>query len=290
VRVTALVLGLSIVLVSCADSNGLNNTSPPSPGLGSGTQTADPPPPNPPQPAVVGFVQDGDSAAVVINGEEERLRLIGINTPERDECYGDEARQLFKDLAEGQEAQVVTDVERTDRFGRILGYLYIGDTLINAELVRQGAAIARPFEPNTTLQDHLEEAEEQAQRLQLGMWAPAACGGHEDSPIVIAAISADAPGRDDENLNGEFIVVANTSSAAIDLSGWGVKDESSVHRYTFPDGVTLAPETSLTLYTGCGNDGANAVYWCNDSPVWDNSGDTGFISDETGQVRHLLGY
>ncbi len=288
-RITALILGLSVALTSCGNS-GAVDSAPPSSAGGSVAATADPAPPNPPQPAFVDFVQDGDSATVVINGDEQRLRLIGINTPERDECYGDEARQLFKELAEGRDVQVVTDVEPMDQYGRTLAYLYLDGILINAELVRQGAAIARPFEPNTTLQDHLEEAEEQAQRSQLGMWAPAACGGDENSPIVIAAINADAPGRDDENLNGEFIVVENTSRETMDLSGWGVKDESSVHRYTFPDGVTLAPDTSLTLFTGCGNDGTTDLYWCNDSPVWDNSGDTAFISDGTGQVRHRLSY
>ncbi len=288
-RSTALVVALSLALASCGNA-GVGNAALPSSATSSVAPTADPPPPNPPRAAFVDFVQDGDSATIVIDGEQERLRLIGINTPERDECYGDEARQLFKDLAEGKDVQVVTDVERTDQYGRTLAYLYIDNILINAELARQGAAIARPFEPNTTLQDHLEEAEDQAQLGQLGMWAPTACGGNDDSPIVIVVINANAPGRDDENLNGEFIVVENISSKEIELSGWGVKDESSVHRYTFPDGVTLAPHTSVSLFTGCGNDAATELYWCNDGPVWDNSGDTAFLSDEAGQVRHRLSY
>lgn len=250
----------------------------------------DPPPPNPPRPGRVEFVQDGDSAIVTIGGAEERIRLIGINTPERDECFGEEARQLLRDLIEGQQVDVVTDVDTTDRFGRILTYLYLDGVLINAELVRRGAAIARPFEPNTTLQSHLESAEATAQATGAGMWAATACGGDEAPAVAIVEVNADAPGRDDENLNGEFVIVENLSADPVDLTGWGLKDESSIHRFTFPSGSVLSPGAQLVVYTGCGANQMPTLYWCDGTPVWDNGGDTAFLTDPAGRIRHRLSY
>lgn len=290
-RVFTAATALAIMFTACSDQASTSATG--SAGAASGDAVVvadDPSPPNAGRTATVDFVQDGDSAIVIIDGEEERVRLIGINTPERDECFGTESRELLKGLIEGNTVQVVTDVEPTDRFGRVLAYLYLDELLVNAELVRAGAAIARPFEPNTTLQDTLEAAEAIAKAEGVGMWAPSTCGGDETPSIAVVAVNENAPGRDDENPNGEWVVVENVSDTAVDLTGWGVKDESSTHRYTFPDGTIVEPGDQLTVYSGCGSDDPPDLYWCDGTPVWDNSGDTAFLTDASGAVRHRFSY
>lgn len=249
-----------------------------------------PQPPGNLQTARVLFVQDGDSIRVEIDGQQEHIRLIGINTPEQGECYDDEARTLLMDLVANRDVLISTDVDAYDQYGRILGYVWIDDLFVNSELVLRGAALARAYEPNTSLQSFLDEAERIAQDRGSGMWSATACGSTEHFDIAITAINADATGRDDENRNGEWITITSSSSADIDLTGWTIKDESSVHRYTFGDGVRLAPGASLVLFTGCGEDQPPEFYWCDDTPVWDNSGDTGFLLDPNGTIVSQYGY
>lgn len=289
-RRNALMLVLALVLTGC-----LPDATDPSPTLRSEStittdqnEAADPAPPNAGVTATVTHVSDGDSLVVDVNGSEERVRLIGINTPEREECYGSEARDVMVDLVDGQEVLLVADVEEFDQYGRMLSYVYLGDILINAEMARQGAAITRPYEPNTTLQGTLSNAQEQAEERRSGMWG--ACAGDENPEMLIISVQADAPGRDDENLNGEFIIIENQTETSIDLTGWIIRDESSIHRFTFPDDTQVPSGAFVVVLTGCGEDRSDEFYWCNSSPVWDNSGDTAFLLDDNGDIHHRFAY
>jgi len=124
-----------------------------------------------------------------------------------------------------------------------------------------------------------------------GLWAPDACGGDTVDPVAIVIdVNADAPGDDNENLNGEWVRFTNGSDAPVDLDGWQVADESATHRHLFAD-RTLAPGASVTLFTGCGVDTDEALYWCKtDSAVWNNGGDTVFLRDANGNVVAASGY
>jgi len=236
-------------------------------------------------------VSDGDSLVVSLDGEDERVRLIGVNTPESDECFGSEATAILAGLVSDRQVAVVTDIEPLDQYGRILAYVYLDDVLINAEIVRRGAALARAYAPNVTLQDTLDAAEQQAQSSQSGLWSPTACGSGAvyAGAIVIVDVNADAPGRDDENLNGETLTIENQSADPIDLEGWTIKDESSVHRYAFGS-ITIGPGQSIVLFTGCGTDTTSTLYWCAATPVWDNAGDTAFLLEPSGAIVDLFEY
>jgi micrococcal nuclease len=87
-------------------------------------------------------VIDGDTIDVEINGERQRVRYIGMNTPERDEpCY-DEATDANIDLIAGKTVLLVKDTSETDRYGRLLRYVYAGDVFFNQALVAEGYAVA----------------------------------------------------------------------------------------------------------------------------------------------------
>ena len=103
------------------------------------------------------------------------------------------------------------------------------------------------------------------------------------SALVLDEIRADAAGDDRENLTDEYLVFRNAGDRALNLSGWTVGDEAG-HGYDFPDGTTLAPGESLTLYTGSGRDGDDGFYWGSETPVWNNAGDTVFVRTDDGEL------
>jgi micrococcal nuclease len=126
--------------------------------------------------AAVTRVVDGDTIAVEIDGGEERVRYIGVDTPESVvpgepvECYGPEASRFNARLVEGREVRLVFDSERRDRYERLLAYVYVGDTFVNAELVRRGFATTLTIPPNDTFADRLARLEERAASAGRGLW------------------------------------------------------------------------------------------------------------------------
>jgi len=126
---------------------------------------------SPPATARVTRVIDGDT--IIIEGGY-RVRYIGIDTPEtypEVEAFGIEAWQANRSLVEGKEVRLEKDVSETDKYDRLLRYVYVGDIFVNAELVRQGLARARAYPPDTMYQDSLEEMEAEARGAGRGMWA-----------------------------------------------------------------------------------------------------------------------
>jgi len=125
----------------------------------------------PPDTARVIEVIDGDT--ITIEGGY-RVRYIGIDTPEvhpEVEAFGMEAWQANRVLVEGKQVRLEEDVSETDKYGRLLRYVYVDDTFVNAELVRQGLAQARAYPPDTKNQDYLEQVETEAREAGRGMWA-----------------------------------------------------------------------------------------------------------------------
>jgi len=126
---------------------------------------------SPPEEALVTRVIDGDT--IVIEGGY-RVRYIGIDTPEtypQAEAFGAEAWQANRELVEGERVRLEKDVSETDKYGRLLRYVYIDDIMVNAELVRNGLAEARAYPPDIKHQDYLESLEEGAKNEGRGMWA-----------------------------------------------------------------------------------------------------------------------
>lgn len=127
--------------------------------------------------ATVVAVIDGDTIDVDLNGRTYRVRYIGINTPEYDEaCYW-EATNANAVLVEGQTVTMYRDVSETDRYGRLLRYVYVGDTFVNAVLVADGWAEAVEYPPDVSYADYFEELEEAARAAGLGCWPTGALDG-----------------------------------------------------------------------------------------------------------------
>ncbi|MFC1957820.1 thermonuclease family protein [Chloroflexota bacterium] len=87
------------------------------------------------------------------------------------EAFGIEAWQANRKLVEGKEVRLERDVSETDKYGRLLRYVWVDGTLVNAELVRQGLAEAKAYPPDTKYQDYLEQMETEAREAGRGIWA-----------------------------------------------------------------------------------------------------------------------
>jgi len=118
--------------------------------------------------SLVTRVIDGDTV-VLSNGE--RVRLIGIDTPEVDEYYYDEATEELRSLIEGKTVRMESDTNNRDAYDRLLRYIYLGDSFVNYEMVYGGHAESYCFDPDTTYCDDFNEAEEDAKENKRGMWA-----------------------------------------------------------------------------------------------------------------------
>lgn len=123
-------------------------------------------------------VVDGDTLVV---GGDERVRLIGVDTPESVkpgtpvECFARESAAFLERLVEGRQVRLVRDVEPRDRYGRLLAYVYRGDLFVNEELVRRGYASVATFPPNVRHVATFLRAQREARAEGRGLWG--ACGG-----------------------------------------------------------------------------------------------------------------
>lgn len=130
-----------------------------------------PPPGNDGEWARVTRVVDGDT---IVLDTGEHVRYIGLDTPEISggvEPYGREARDANKRLVDGQRVRLEKDVSETDRYDRLLRYVYVGDILVNAELVREGFAEAVRYPPDTRYAPCFDSLEAEARRAGRGMWS-----------------------------------------------------------------------------------------------------------------------
>jgi micrococcal nuclease len=120
---------------------------------------------------VVSNIVDGDTIDVLIGGQEFRVRYIGINTPETDELFGSQATEQNRLLVSGQEVTLYKDVSETDRYGRLLRYVFVGDLFVNYELVRRGYAQVASYPPDTACISTFQTAQAEARNSQAGLWA-----------------------------------------------------------------------------------------------------------------------
>lgn len=121
-------------------------------------------------------VVDGDTIVVNIHGKNEKVRLIGVDTPEcvhskkQVQYYAKEASDFTRGTVEGRNVTLKYDWQQRDRYGRILAYVYLEDgTFLNAEIIRQGygfAYLKYPFK----YADYFRRIENEARKNKRGLW------------------------------------------------------------------------------------------------------------------------
>ena len=137
--------------------------------------------PDPPKDAVpvrVQRVTDGDTFVATVKGRRERIRIIGVDTPESvdprrpDEPFGEEASNFARHYLDGATVRLAGDAEPRDRYGRMLAYVWLEDgTFWNALLAAEGYAQQLTIPPNVTYADLFRRLVSEARRNNRGLWA-----------------------------------------------------------------------------------------------------------------------
>ncbi len=128
--------------------------------------------------ATVSRVIDGDTVEL---SDGRHVRYIGVDTPEvrrkigdqwvKDpEPYGEAATQRNRELVEGKRVKLEFDVQTLDRHGRLLAYVYVGETMVNAELVREGFAQPLTIPPDVAHADLFRKLAQEARQYGRGLW------------------------------------------------------------------------------------------------------------------------
>jgi len=117
----------------------------------------------------VARVVDGDT--VEIKGGE-KIRYIGIDAPEisSDACFAKEATEKNKELVEGRLVRLEMDLSETDKYGRLLRYVYVEEIFVNDFLVREGYANVYTIPPDLKYQEEFKDAEKEARENNRGLW------------------------------------------------------------------------------------------------------------------------
>ena len=117
-------------------------------------------------------IADGDTVTVLQNNQEYKIRLYGIDTPEKGQDFGTKAKEFTSGLVFKREVKVIQ--KDVDRYGRIVGIIYVGDTCINQEIIKAGFAwVYRQYCKDGFCRDWIT-LETNARTNQIGLW------GHPD--------------------------------------------------------------------------------------------------------------
>jgi micrococcal nuclease len=225
-------------------------------------------------------VLDGDTIEIE---DGEQVRYLGINAPESGQPFSTEATRENERLVAGRTVNLEFDIQTQDRYQRLLAYVWVGNRLVNEEIVKNGYAIIETIQPNVKYQDLILKAQQEARSACRGLWAGLCSQNKEASCIKIVNINADAPGNDNENKNGEWIEIKNSCSQAILMKNWLLKDSSASNKYEFGD-FTLEGLKGVIIYSGCGSDTQEKLYWqCPEGQyaIWNNNGDHAFLYDSS---------
>ena len=132
-------------------------------------------------PAAVVKIVSGDTIHVFVNGDVERVRYIGVAAPDPGDGGSDsgapqgrEALQFNRGLTNAKNVRLELDVQERDPEGRLLAYVWLGDVMVNAEMIGHGFGQVVSGGPNVRHQDTLLRRQEQARAARVGIWKTAA--------------------------------------------------------------------------------------------------------------------
>jgi micrococcal nuclease len=134
-------------------------------------------------------VVDGDTIKVSIDGQVYSLRYIGMDSPETKDPnqpvqpFGEEATQKNQELVGGKTVRLEKDVSETDRYGRLLRYVWVGDLMINAEMVRQGYAQVATYPPDVKYQELFLKLQQEARDAGRGLWGQSSASAKQNANL-----------------------------------------------------------------------------------------------------------
>lgn len=123
-------------------------------------------------------VVDGDTFKIIYEGKEEKVRLIGIDTPEsvhpdksKNIEYGTQVSNYVKELIQKKEVRLEFDVSQRDKYGRLLAYVYLeNNEMLNEKLLKEGYAKISTYPPNVKYVEHFTKIQEESRKNKVGLW------------------------------------------------------------------------------------------------------------------------
>lgn len=297
-----LLIAISLTFIACTTPSESTPTPTPDSTPSQTTEPNSEPTTETPSPseiqAQVIRVIDGDTIEVNIDGQIYKLRYIGIDTPETvhptrgEEPCGKEASDKNRELVEGKVVRLEKDISETDKYGRLLRYVYVGDIFINAELVKLGYAQVATYPPDVKYQDLFLQLQREAREAGRGCWGfeeettepiPTPSPTPSESVNVkITKIFYDGLVKRVES--DEYVEIKNLGSESIDLAGWRLVDiDEGYPTFTFLSYI-LEPGQSVRVYTNEIHPEYGGFSFGSGKAVWNNSSpDTAVLYNAQGQ-------
>lgn len=226
---------------------------------------------------LTGFLIDSETAYIdrVIDGDtvknnETSIRLLGINCPEKGEQYSSEAGKFLENLVLNKTVALEFGKEKEDRYGRTLGYIFIGKENINLDLVKEGYANFYFPSGRDMHYSEFKEAWEKCMEENKNL-----CEKSENKCATCIELT-------EFNHEEEIITLYNNCGFDCELNGWDIKDEGRKH-FNFQNFV-LKENKKINIITGEGEDNQENLYWKGEEYVWTQSGDTIFLRDDKGKL------
>lgn len=200
-----------------------------------------------------------------------KVRMLGINTPEKKDKYYSEAKNYLVKRVENKTVTLVFSTDRFDKYNRTLAYVYFGEKNINQELITNGFANAYfPSDKDKYFNPFLESFEQCISSNKN------LCEKSIDECFsCIKLVELD--------YINEKVILANECSSSCDLTSWTIKDEGR-KVFVFPEFI-LEPNSEVQIVvlnkTGVYK---NKIYWNSKDYVWTDSGDTLFLRDSEGKL------
>lgn len=255
------------------------------------------------------FTEDGTGASL-------KVRMLGINTPEvtgfnnihfdQNMCGGPAAAAFLESVMPvGTRVQLRAVDAASSNKGRALRYVFAYnpatgkyDQDMQAPLASAGLALWFAIEGESTLSAAYRALVDAAQDAGRGIWNPSFCGPPEQPDAAVSLVTVwDAPGPDTADVNGEYVIVRNTGSSAVDLSGWLLRDSSLEAWFTFPPGTVLAVGDWLVVHSGQGAASGRNFFAGSTVPLFPNAatspdlvGDGSYLLDRSWSVRSWFEY
>ena len=210
--------------------------------------------------AILTRVVDGDTIEAQVEGYNEtwKIRMLGINTPEKGKPFSGEAKNFLTQF-ENKSIQLLRDFEDTDMYKRKLRYVFYENRLLNKEILENGLA-NKYYYSGLIYTQELIDAEKYARENQLGIWTKS----QEACANCISLIEV--------NTTGDFFRIKNDCGFNCELEGWFVKDA----------GRKIVKLSAI-------NSGNEQTYTSKED-IWNNNGDQLFMFDKSGLLVIYYAY
>ena len=217
-------------------------------------------------PFVVTNAVDGDTFDF---GNNERVRMSGINTPETGECYYKEAKEKLAELILHKEIYLERDRSDKDKYERLLRYVFVENENINLELVENG--LANPYIYDTdkytqSLRDAWLTCIKENKNL---------CEKSKDE-------CADCVELEELDVKSQTLILYNSCNFPCSLEDWTIKDEGR-KKFVFPDFI-LKSNNEVKIKIGNETDTESVLFWKGKDYIWTFGGDTLFLRDSEGKL------